>query len=667
MTISELSPMILHDAALEEHRSPIGAVKTGEKITLAFRDLSGTVVSARLFLWGDGWERSIDMAAASGGLFFGGVPAPNAAEALWYGFSLTLNDGSSLWLCADGSGRFGRLTSARGDGFRLTVYDAGFETPGWFQRSVMYQIFPDRFARDGGDTAERGIGYHRALGRNVKFHADWTEPVDWLPNDREGFYFPLDFYGGTLEGIAQRLPYLAGLGVGVIYLNPICEAASNHRYDTADYLKTDPVLGTDEDFTRLCEAARARGMRVILDGVFSHTGADSVYFNRFGRYPGPGAYNGGEASAYYKWYDFRAYPDDYRCWWNFRDLPEVREDDPRWRDFVITGRDSVVKTWLRRGASGFRLDVADELPDEVLALIRSAAKSLSPDNLVLGEVWEDPVIKTSYGERRKYALGSALDSVMNYPLRSALIAFFTFREDARALAAFLLDQRLNYPPPLYRSLMNLLSSHDTERIRTALATRLDPRTLTRRQQAQFFVTDGQDARGAAMQRLCAALQFTLPGVPCIYYGDETGMQGMLDPFDRAPFSQGTRPLTDWYAALGRIRRANDALSVGAVAFSAPDADVLCLLRFISGGSDGFGKSAENGAFLVAVNRSPAPRRVVADLWLDNAGLSTAELAAFKALSVTRGVCLLTGEELSADSGLAELNLPPESVRIFKLT
>ena len=666
MTNPILSANLIHDAACEEYRRPIGAVKAKSRLTLAFRDLSGCIASARLFLWGGDWERSYDM-ALSDGLFSVCLDAPAEPEALWYGFSLNPGDGEPLWLCADGSGRFGSLSGFRGEGFRLTVYAADFETPDWFGKTVMYQIFPDRFARDGSETARRGAEYHRALGRKVKYHEDWSEPVDWLPNSRDGFYFPLDFYGGTLKGIEDRLPYLESLGVGVIYLNPICEAASNHRYDTADYLNTDPILGTNADFIRLCESARRRGIRIILDGVFSHTGADSVYFNRFGRYPAPGAYNGGEASAFYRWYDFRAFPEDYRCWWNFKNLPEVNEEEPAWRDFIITGENSVIKTWLRRGASGFRLDVADELPDPVLALIRDAAKSVSRDNVVLGEVWEDPVIKISYGRRRRYALGSTLDSVMNYPLRAALIDFFTFRQDARALAAFLLDQRLNLPPPLYRSLMNLLSSHDTERIRTALAARLDARTLTREQQAGFIVTDKQDERGAAMQKLCAAVQYTVPGVPCIYYGDETGMQGMLDPFCRGPFQEGKRPLTEWYALLGRIRNENDALSAGAAAFYAPGPDVLCILRFIRGEQDLFGTPASDGAFLIAVNRSESPRLAVADLWLDNAGLTGAELAAFKAKDPARGVCLLTGEEIRIDSGLVRLSLQPGAAHIFRLT
>lgn len=664
MTLSELNPKILHDAADERFRSPLGAVETGTPLTLRLRDGSGLVQAAALHLWCDDWEKVLPAPEAADG-FAVSFAAPDAPAALWYAFSLTLPDGE-LWLSAGADGHRGVLGSARGEGFRLTVCAAGFETPAWFRRSVIYQIFPDRFARDDSDTARRGLDYHRALGRRVRFHEGWDEPVDWAPSEAEGFYFPADFYGGTLRGIREKLPYLKRLGVGVLYLNPVFEACSNHRYDTADYLKIDPVLGTEADFRDLCRDAAAAGIRILLDGVFSHTGADSVYFNKFSRYPAAGAYNAGEQSPYYDWYDFRAFPDDYRCWWNFPDLPEVNEEEPSWQDFVITGENAVIPTWLRRGAAGYRLDVADELPDDVLARIRTAVKSVSPDCVVLGEVWEDAVTKTSYGRRRQYALGRALDSVMNYPLRTALIAFFTFRSGARVLADFLLSQRLNYPLPLYGALMNLLSSHDVERIRTALATRLDVRALTREQQAGFVVTDAQDARGAAMQRLCAAVQFALPGVPGIYYGDEAGMNGLLDPFDRAPFAEGARPLTDWYAALAALRNAHPALATGHAAFSAPAPDVLCVLRFVSGGQDAFGCPAEDGVFLCAVNRAGEERRFVADLWLPGAGLGTQALDALRALPLTRGTCLLTGSEISVADGLADLTLPPESARLFRL-
>ena len=666
MIVSELTPFITHDPARERFHSPLGTVETGAALRLAFSDGRSDVKRAELVIAGDdGFEQALDM-RPEGGDWAAEFTAPDEPAALWYSFRLTLESGE-LWLCAAYGGRFGQLMSTRGEGFRLTVYRRGFSTPEWFRRSAMYQIFPDRFARDPSSTATDGVRRHIAMGRQVKYHEGWDEPVDWQPNSAEGFYFPLDFFGGTFKGIEQSLDYIASLGIGVIYLNPIVEARSNHRYDAGDYMQPDQILGSLEDFESLCKSAAERGIRIMLDGVFSHTGADSIYFNRDNHYRSDGAYNAGTRSPFYSWYDFRKWPSDYRCWWNFPDLPEVNEHDPGWERLVITGGDSVVKTWLRRGASGWRLDVADELPDDTLAKIRASAREEKPDSVILGEVWEDAVTKFSYGSRRKYALGDALDTVMNYPFRSAVLDFLCWRTDAWALKGFLISQRLNYPQPMYFALMNLLSSHDVERARTALATRLDARGMNREQQARFIVSDAQDARGAAMQRLAAAIQFTVPGVPSVYYGDETGMNGMLDPFNRAPFTTGARPLVDWYRTLGRARRDNDALSVGSAAFYSPNPDVLCILRCITGGRDIFGERAEDGIFLCAVNRAAEPRDLVCDLWLDNTGLTAAELEALKAANPTKGECILSGERVSVAQGLVKITVPAEDVRLYKLS
>ncbi len=666
MRVSELTPFITHDPARERFHSPIGSVPTGAPLRLAFSDGRSDVKSAELILTGDGgFEKRWDM-RPEGGDWCAEISAPDEPAALWYNFRLTLSDGAELWLSAAYGGRFGQLMSTRGDGFRLTVYRRGFATPEWFRRSIMYQIFPDRFARDGSGTALNGVRRHIAMGRQVKYHESWDESVDWQPNSAEGFYFPLDFFGGTFKGIEEHLDYIASLGVGVIYLNPIVEARSNHRYDAGDYMQPDQILGTLEDFESLCAAARERGIHIMLDGVFSHTGADSIYFNRDNHYRSDGAYNAGPRSPFYSWYSFSKWPEEYKCWWNFPDLPEVNEHDPVWENLVITGPDSVVKTWLRRGADGWRLDVADELPDDTLAKIRAAAKAEKPGSVVLGEVWEDAVTKFSYGARRKYALGDALDTVMNYPFRNAVLDFFCFRSDAWALKGFLIGQRLYYPQPMYFALMNLLSSHDVERARTALATRLDARSMSREQQARFIVSDSQDERGAAMQRLAALVQFAAPRVPSVYYGDETGMNGMLDPFNRAPFSAGARPLVDWYRALGAARKGSDALSVGSAAFTAPNPDVLCILRCVTGGRDALGEEAEDGAYLAVVNRAAGKREVVCDLWLDNAGLTGAELDALRRAGYSRGECVLTGEEITVAQGLVKLSLPPESGFLFKL-
>ena len=595
---------VFHDARKAAYRLPHGAVEEGALIRLSFRVLGGRIKQAALLLWGDSFRHEYPM-EREGDSFTVTVPATMGPMALWYAFRVETPD-SAQWLCPDESGYFGMLCGSEAGGFRLTVYKRGFETPAWFRRSVMYQIFPDRFAFSRDGTAEKGVAYHRALGQTPELHGSLEEPVRYQPRPFESAYSPDDFYGGTLKGIEEKLPYLKALGVGVIYLNPIVEARSNHRYDASDYRKVDPVLGSNEDFGRLCLKAGELGIRLILDGVYSHTGADSVYFNRHGSYPGKGACQGPE-SEYFDWYDFHRFPEEYRCWWGFQDLPEVDEGNPRWQDFIITGTDSIVKTWLRRGASGWRLDVADELPDTVLALIRRAAKEEKPDALILGEVWEDAVIKESYGGRRNYALGHSLDSVMNYPFRNAVLDFVHRRINAYGLRDFLISQQMNYPKPMYYSLMNLLGSHDVERLRTALATSTVIRGLSREEQLKLAVSQEALDGAIALEKLCAAVQFCIPGVPSVYYGDEQGMCGVCDPFNRLPFKEGCGELHDWYAALAALRNSAPALSTGMAEFMAPSEDILLILRYISQGKDAFGLAAENGAYLCVINRGEAAK------------------------------------------------------------
>ncbi len=597
------------DATLPQCRSVPGAARCGESVWLAFRQLGGVIDAATLYLWGDGLERQY-RTERRGEYWGADVALPEEPCALWYAFYIETR-GSAHWLCPDASSYIGRIYGRRESGFRLTVYARDFDTPPWFRRSVMYQIFPDRFAFSQDDTAERGVVYHRLLGQTPELHGSPEEPVRWQPRDFEKEYSPDDFYGGTFRGIEEKLTYLKELGVSCLYLNPIVEARSNHRYDTSDYRRPDPILGSMEDFRRLCRKAGDMGIRVILDGVYSHTGADSRYFDRFGHYGGQGACSG-PGSPYYEWYDFRSFPEDYRCWWGFKDLPEVNERNPVWQRDVITGEDSVVKLWLREGASGWRLDVADELPDEVLELIRKAVKSVDLDAPIVGEVWEDAVIKESYGCRRKYALGAALDSVMNYPLRGAVLDFARGRCDAYALREFLIAQQMNYPKPLYYSLMNLLGSHDVERLRTALATDADIRSMSREQQLKLEFSQESLERALKLEKLCAVLQFALPGVPSVYYGDEQGMTGVSDPFNRLPFREGDVALRDFYAGLAALRSSAPALSTGQARYMAADDDLLLILRWIDKGRDVFGLEAQDGAYLAVINRGDAPLEFTAD-------------------------------------------------------
>lgn len=563
----------IHDAYNAVYRSPLGAIENGSTVNLRIEAFGG-VNAAWLCVYADDFSEEIEM--QRNGDDFVCSFTPETTAALWYRFKFITNSGEK-WLCPGDDGHYSVLCDCPSDGFRLTVFNRGFETPEWFSKRIMYQIFPDRFGFCDDDTAAKGIEYHKRLGQTPQLHESISEPVRWQPREFEADYAPDDFYGGTLCGITKKLPYLKELGIGVIYLNPIFEARSNHRYDTSDYGKIDPILGSNQDYVNLCKEAERLGIAIVLDGVFSHTGADSVYFNRCGSYPTLGAYQSTE-SEFFSWYDFRHFPDDCRCWWNFRDLPEVNEQNSQWQDYIIKNDDSIVRRWLRLGASGWRIDVADELPDDVLGLIRQAAKAEKADSVIIGEVWEDAVTKNSYGKMRNYALGYSLDSVMNYPFRSAVIDFALGRKSAFELRDFLLGQYHNYPQTMYRCLMNLLGSHDVERLHTALAFDFDVKTLERSKQAALELSDEQKMRATALQKLCAAIQYCVPGVPCLYYGDEQCLDGGRDPFNRNAFEPSRSGLHNFYARLGEIRNAHPALSGGDIKISTPKPDVIIINR-----------------------------------------------------------------------------------------
>ena len=487
--------------------------------------------------------------------------APGTPGLYFYHFDL-YTDVRRIYRDAGGEGV---LRWTDGADWQLTVYEPDFQTPDWIKDGTMYQIFPDRFCEGKPDKL-------MPFADRI-YRADKTgEPYFWPTEQQEG-YLNMDYYGGDFAGIQQKLPYLRDLGVSCIYLNPIFEAHANHRYNTANYLKADPLLGTNEEFSALCAAASKEGIRIILDGVFSHTGSDSVYFNREGRY-GPGGAYRDRNSPYRSWYDFDSgYPSGYRCWWGFETLPEVQEDSPSYIDFVC-GKGGVIDTWLGLGASGFRLDVADELPDAFIERIRQAVKAHGEDKLLIGEVWEDATTKEAFGQRRTYLRGKGLDAVMNYPFRNAALSFVT-SGDAAAVAEQILTICENYPAPALNCAMNFLSTHDTERAITAIAG--EPANGRDRywQSGRRIPAEKMDD---AMRKLLLgyAMIFTLPGVPCIYYGDEIAMQGYRDPFNRAFFDWNCteQRLRGPLKTLAHLRKSCDAFDGGRLEIVRADGDVL---------------------------------------------------------------------------------------------
>ena len=422
--------------------------------------------------------------------------------------------------------------------YQILVYRECFATPAWFKGGIMYQIFPDRFFKSGEILVEKGKWLHR----------DWHETPEFRPNEK-GKILNNDFFGGNFRGILKKLDYLQSLHVTVIYLNPIFRAFSNHRYDTGDYMQLDPMLGSEEDFAALVSECWKRGIRLILDGVFNHTGDDSRYFNKYGTYDEIGAYQSKD-SKYYSWYNFRHFPDKYDSWWGIDVLPAVNENCPSYIDF-ITGENGVLRRWMKYPLGGFRLDVADELPDEFVAKIRSAVKSANGDAVVIGEVWEDASNKIAYSTRRKYFQGEELDSVMNYPLKDAIINFVVSGNTSllRRTVGMLLD---HYPKCVLDSLMNILGTHDTVRVLTALG---GVCAYNKEEMAVLKLSAEQRAVATERLKIAAILLYTFFGVPCIYYGDEIGMEGYSAPFCRKPFAWDLidEDILSHYRWLGELR------------------------------------------------------------------------------------------------------------------
>ena len=443
-----------------------------------------------------------------------------------------------------------------GDMWQLSCVPASFSTPDWAKGGIIYQVFPDRFHKSGKVDLTGKLEPYTV-------HKYWHEEVDWRPTP-EGVVLNNDFYGGNFKGIIEKMDYIADLGTTILYLNPISKSFSSHRYDTGDYKTPDPMLGTTEDFKALCDAAHAHGIRVILDGVYSHTGSNSLYFNKDGAFPGKGAY-GDPESPYRSWYTFYNWPDSYHSWWNFDTLPTVNKMDPAFIKYIISDEDSVIAHWLKLGADGFRLDVADELPDEFLKLLYDRVKQIKPDALVLGEVWEDASSKMAYGRRRTYFTNAELDSVMNYPYRTAILNFMRGFDSGRGFKETVLSIAENYPPQVVACNMNHLGTHDTPRILTALVDDFDG---SREEKAKRHLSRNQWEVAHERLLMASFLQYMLPGSPSLYYGDEAGMEGYKDPFNRRPYPWGRedQELMDHFKRLGQLRKRQEALRLGDIQF-----------------------------------------------------------------------------------------------------
>jgi cyclomaltodextrinase len=397
-----------------------------------------------------------------------------------------------------------------------TVYlPQAMAMPDWADEMVVYYIFPDRF-KNGNKANDPQVGIRPFYDdKPIEFHENWNDPKPWMPgamdgNTEDDEEWNNDFYGGDLEGIIAKLDHIASLGANVLYINPIFYAPSNHKYDTADYMRVDPAFGDLATFRRLAAEAKDRGIRIILDASLNHSGSDSVYMDRFGKYDTLGAFENETVtpqSPYFDWYEFTGASDPdqaYRQWAN-PSLANLQESDS-WKDFAFRNRDSVTKFWLDQGAAGWRMDVVPWVSDEFWMEWRQSLNETHPEAITFAEVWFDA---------SKYLYGDKFHSTMNYIFRGALLDLANQRPVEEFVQALEMMQE-NYPPQVFRRLMNLVSSHDVPGLSLRSGSRIMGSRVTRRSRSD-----------TSSSPLCSSL---CPGLPRSIMGMKS-----VSPVGRIPF------------------------------------------------------------------------------------------------------------------------------------
>ena len=525
----------IHDSQEINYRKPFGAVEIGQKVKLSIEINKDITVALELiqcngaltnigmskeYLNNGGYKYSVEIDTSDFlGLLEYYFILIDGYERMYYG-----NNDEKL-------GGIGQMYNYNPIPYQITIYEKTV-VPEWYKEGVIYQVFVDRFCNgneDGSITSPK---------ENSFIYGTWHDTPMYI-KDSAGRIVRWDFYGGNLKGIIKKLDYIKSLGINIVYLNPIFKASSCHKYDTGDYENIDEMFGTNEEFKLLCQKAKEKGIRIILDGVFSHTGDDSKYFNKYGKYNTIGAYQS-EDSPYFKWYRFNDYPKSYESWWGIDNQPNVEELEPSYLDYIVKNDNSIIKKWMKLGASGWRLDVADELPDKFIEEVKTGMNEVNKDNVLIGEVWEDASNKVSYSQKRKYLYGKELDSVTNYPLRENLINFVKGYIKSDKFSKRIMSVYENYPRENFHANMNIIGTHDTERILSILDRRIE------------------------LLKIIVTLQMTLPGVPLVYYGDEAGLEGGKDPDNRKayPWNRENNEILSFYERIVKIRNKEASLRKG---------------------------------------------------------------------------------------------------------
>ncbi len=628
-----------HNSQDAIYRQPGGAVNPNTAITLRFRTFHDDVtgVSARFYDTATSSQsfQNLQIAAANVSCydaalsndtcdFWQTTVTPAQLTTLYYRFIVT--DGTATAYYADDNfkdGGWGVPTPNLIDNsYPITVFSPQFQPISWMKNAVIYQIFPDRFRNGRSNNDPTGTEPRYSYPTNpldqiikklwpalpegyCRGYVNPAQPCTEGPRGR-------DYFGGDLKGVDQALDYLKSQGVTVLYLNPVFDSASDHGYDTQDYFHIDPFFGTQTDWNNLVKHAQKNNMRIVLDGVFNHVSSDSLYFDRYHHFTQVGACES-VTSPYRSWFYFQdqaggpcAGPNgpntmNYTAWFGFDSLPVLNKSVQAVRDLVYAqGDNSVAPYWLDNGASGWRLDVMGDgsFPADYWQQFRTAVKTTQADAPIIGELWKkDEVLPKIHGDQA--------DTTMNYRFRNAIQGFFGtidnkgFPDDGASneppsLFARKLDSiREDYPDATYYTLMNLLDSHDTERILWSLT----PGQYNR-EDREFNAANL--ALGKQRLKLATVVQFTVPGAPTIYYGDEVGMTGSDDPDDRRTFPWnadvpgGDANMMAHYRQLATIRQANPVFRDGALKF---------LLTDDTNRTMAYGMRTATQVGIVAVNRN----------------------------------------------------------------
>ncbi|ALP88731.1 MULTISPECIES: glycoside hydrolase family 13 protein [Clostridium] len=562
---------VMHDSQSIVYRRPFGAVEEGQKVKLSI-DIEKEIVVAIELLQFDGTKVNMGMEKEylnSGNYRYSiEIDTEDALGVLGYYFILI--DGYDRVYYGNNDehlGGIGQIYTYNPVPYQITIYKKS-NLPDWYKEGIIYQIFVDRFCNGNDD------GSINNPKKNSFIYGRWDDTPVYI-KDYQGRTIRWDFYGGNIRGIIKKLDYIKSLGVNIINLSPIFKSSSCHKYDAGDYDIIDEMFGTEEDFKELCEKAKSKDIKIILDGVFSYTSSDSRYFNKAGNYDEIGAYQSPN-SKYHNWYKFNRYPYGYECWWGIEGRPNINVMHNSYIDFLVNRDDSIIKKWIDLGASGWRLNVTDELPDEFIEIIRDRLDTLDKETVLIGDVWDDASNKISYSKKRRYLYGKEIQSVTNYPLRESLINFTRGYIKSDKLKKKVMSLYENYPREVFLGNINLIGTSDTERILTVL--------------------DGN----IRCLKIIVALQFTIPGVPLIYYGDETGVTGGKDPDNRKsyPWENEDVDLIGFYKRIAQIRNGQDALKKGDFNIFDTEEDIFAFERVY-----------ENERIVVVVNVSNAQKVV----------------------------------------------------------